>query len=467
MASSLELRYIVCNRVCKHLFLLRLEAWEGSLTKKWSRSSHQCLLFVIVALALRLAVVAFVYPERLNPSQDHWRFAGETGRIARSIAQGRGFSSPLHADTGPTAWMTPLYPLLVAGVFKIFGVYTKASALAMLSLDSLFSALTCIPVFLIARRSFGKPAALWAGWAWAFFPYAIYFSADFIWSTTAATLFVGLIVLTALYLEESDSWQKWAAFGVLCGVAALTDPIVLAVAVPVVAWMAFRLSRQRLRWTLPSAAAVVAFGLVVSPWFARNYETFHTWIPFRDNVGLELYVGNNGQSWHFAPGGFHPSDTPAEWAEFQQRGELKYMQHKQQQAREFIAAHPAFFAELSLRRALYMWTNFWSFSRRYLAAEPFDPFSIVLCTTLTLLALAGLWRSFRIDPALAMPFALALFCFPLVYYFTHAEDYYRRPIDPIFVVMAAYAITQWRERKAQAELEPVKVSAQEEEVAAL
>ena len=442
------------------------------MTKTWSsssrqRRSHQCLLIVIVALAVRLAVVAFVYPERLNPEQDHWRFAGETGRIARSIAEGRGFSSPLHANTGPTAWMTPLYPLLLAGVFKILGVYTKASALAMLLLDSLFSALTCIPVFLIARRSFGEAAARWAGWGWAFFPYAIYFSADFIWSTTAATLFTGLIFLAALYLEESDSWRKWSGFGLLCGVAALTDPIVLAVAIPIAAWMAFLLARQRLRWAGPSGVAILAFVLVVSPWFVRNFRMFHTWIPFRDNVGLELYVGNNGQTWHFAPGGFHPSDTSREWTEFQQSGELKYMQHKWEQAQQFIAAHPVFFAELSLRRALYMWTNFWSFSPRYLKAEPFDPYSIVLCTSLTILALAGLRRAFRIDPSLAMPFAIALFCFPLVYYFTHAEDYYRRPIDPIFVVMAAYAITQWQEHKRQTEFELEEVSVPEEEVAAL
>ena len=55
------------------------------------------------------------------------------------------FSSPLHADTGPTAWMTPIYPFLLACVFKVFGIYTKASAIFMLSLDSLFSALTSFP----------------------------------------------------------------------------------------------------------------------------------------------------------------------------------------------------------------------------------------------------------------------------------------------------------------------------------
>ena len=403
---------------------------------------------VVVAFAIRLAVVAFLYPERLNPDRDHWRFAGETGRIARSIVQGRGFSSPLHADTGPTAWMTPLFPLLLAGVFKVFGVYTKASAIAMLSLDCLFSALTCIPVFLIARKKFGERTAIAAGWTWAFFPYAIYFSADFIWATTLTTLLVALIFLTALHLEETDSWRTWAGFGVLCGVSALTDPVVLPVAVPVAAWMAFRLWRQRMHWISPGAAAVFAFVLVVSPWFVRNYRAFHTFIPFRDNVGLELYVGNQGQTWHFAPGGFHPSDTPREWAEFQQLGELRYMQRKREQAVSYIRANPLSFIGLSARRALYMWTNFWSFSRRYLQAEPADPFNILLCTTLTALALIGLWRAYRRNPDLAAPFAIALFCFPIVYYFTHPEDYYRRPVDPIFVVLAAYAVASLgRERE--------------------
>jgi hypothetical protein len=235
---------------------------------------------------------------------------------------------------------------------------------------------------------------------------------------------------------------------VLCGVSALTDPVVLPVAVPVAAWMAYRLWRQRMHWISPGAAAAFAFVLVVSPWFVRNYRAFHTFIPFRDNVGLELYVGNQGQTWHFAPGGFHPSDTPREWVEFQQLGELRYMQRKREQAVSYIRANPLSFIGLSARRALYMWTNFWSFSRRYLQAEPADPFNILLCTTLTALALIGLWRAYRRNPDLAAPFAIALFCFPIVYYFTHPEDYYRRPVDPIFVVLAAYAVASLgRERE--------------------
>jgi hypothetical protein len=123
------------------------------------------------------------------------------------------------------------------------------------------------------------------------------------------------------------------------------------------------------------------------------------------------------------------------------------MRHKQQQALDFIKDHKAQFAVLSSRRALYMWTNFWSFSPRYLQAEPLDPPNILLCTSLTMLALLGLRRAFRrgID---AVPYAIALFCFPIVYYFTHPEDYYRRPIDPIFVVLAVFAAIQFLSPRA-------------------
>ena len=96
-----------------------------------------------------------------------------------------------------------------------------------------------------------------------------------------------------------------------------------------------------------------------------------------------------------------------------------------------------------------MWTNLWSFSRRYLEAEPLDPPNIFLCTALTALALAGLRRAFQRGASSGMPYAIALFFFPMVYYVTHPQDYYRRPIDPIFVVLAAYAVTSWMQDRAR------------------
>src|SRR5207249_4702739 len=107
----------------------------------------------------------------------HWEFGWETGRIAYSLATGHGFASPLYGAEGPTAWMGPVYPFVLSIVFRLFGSFTTGSAVAILALNGVFSALTCVPVYFIAKRVFGDSTAMWTGWIWALYPYAIYFAA--------------------------------------------------------------------------------------------------------------------------------------------------------------------------------------------------------------------------------------------------------------------------------------------------
>jgi len=390
---------------------------------------------------IRLAVMVFLLPEQLEPQRDHWHFGYETGRIARSIVEGRGFSSPLFEDTGPTAWMTPVYPYLVAGVFEIFGVYTKASAIVLLSLNALMSALACIFVVLIARISFGERVAKWSGWAWAFFPYAIYFPVERIWETWLATLLLSWIFLITLNLENENRFSRWVLFGALWGLAALTSPALLAVLPFLAGWVIYRRYRHCQRWLAVNVVASVVFLAIVSPWFIRNYEVFHRFIPFRDGMGLVLRLGTKGNTDYWGPYELGPWHNDAEWSEFKQLGELGYMDKKKQQAIEFIRANPGWFAWTSARRAVYLWTGYWSLDRDYLKEEPLDPPNIFLCTTLTILALLGLWRAWRVDWSGALPYALVLFAFPLIYYFTSPEVYYRRPMDPFFVILAMVAVT--------------------------
>lgn len=417
---------------------------ESSATTQKSGVSHRRLFFlVMIALALRLAAMAFLYPERTDPYRDHWRFGGEAGRIARSIAQGEGFSNPLFGRTGPTAWLAPVYPFLLAGIFKVFGIYSKASAIAALSLDCLLSAFTCVPIYFIGRRHFGEPTAAWAGWAWAFFPYAIYFSADFVWATALTTLLMSLVFLAALYLDSSSSTWRWIGFGVLSGVGGLTDPIIMSVAPFLGAWAWYRLYRREKKWLAPGICAIVAVTIAVSPWFIRNYKMFHKVIPFRSCLGLEIYCGNNQDSWHWGPPGYHPSDNENEWHEYQQLGEIAYTAKKFHEGLAFIDSHRLLYVKQTFRRVVYFWTGFWSFGARYLREEPADPYNIVFCTGVTLLALIGLWRAWKISPNVATPYMIVFFFFPIVYYLTHPEDYYRRPIDPQFVVLGAYAVASW------------------------
>jgi 4-amino-4-deoxy-L-arabinose transferase-like glycosyltransferase len=407
------------------------------------RTRAKLFVIVLVALVLRLMVVALVYQDQLAPRHDHWPFGYETGRIARSIASGEGFSSPLFEKTGPTAWMTPVYPYLVAGVFKLFGIYSKSSALILLSLNSLFSALTCVPVFLMARESFGQRTAVWASWAWALFPYAIYLSADWIWETCLTTFLLSWLFFFSLRLERSTRTMAWAGCGLLWGVAALSDPVVLSVLPPLLGWACYRSHRRGQRFGWHATALLLALVMVVTPWFVRNYRTFHQFIPFRDAFWLVMHVGNNGDTSHWAPDAAHPSTSATEELQYNRLGELNYMQEKKREAIQFIANHPCSFAWVTIRRFVFTWTGFWSFSREYLEMEPFDPPNIVLCATLTLLALAGLRRAFQGGIYVAVPYALVLIAFPMVYYISIPQIPYRHRIDPEVAVLASYGLSCW------------------------
>ena len=74
------------------------------------------------ALIVRLLYITLAHTYRIRLANDHFEFGWEMGRIARALATGFGYSDPFEGHTGPTAWTPPLYPLLLAAVFKRFGV---------------------------------------------------------------------------------------------------------------------------------------------------------------------------------------------------------------------------------------------------------------------------------------------------------------------------------------------------------
>ena len=243
----------------------------------------------------------------------------------------------------------------------------------------------------------------------------------------------------ALRLENSSRTRDWLLFGFFGGLAALTEPVTLAVLPLLGLWTLYRRARQARAWKVPMFAAALAALAVMSPWLVRNYELFHRFIPVRSGFGLELYIGNNGYSARWVNSSLHPNHSDAELIEYKRVGEIAYMDHKLQQGKDYVRAHPAWYMWMTSRRIVYLWTGYWSFDRAYLKDEPLDPPNILVNTTMTLLGLLGLRRVFQRDSSLAMRFAIVLFFFPLTYYLTHPETYYFRPVDPLIVILAAVA----------------------------
>jgi 4-amino-4-deoxy-L-arabinose transferase-like glycosyltransferase len=405
----------------------------------------------LVALLIRVTVTHFLYHEWLDPFVlEHWAF----GRIGRSLALGQGFSNPM-ADTGPSALLPPIYPYILAAIFKLFGVYTKTSIIAALVLNGIISSATCIPVYFLAKKCFGGRAAKWAGWGWALSPYGIYYGADWAWSTPLITLLLCCLFLWALNLEDDGRIKIWLAFGVVTGASILTEPSILSVVPLLVLYTCYRRYRRRSPWLLQAAAAALATLIAITPWTIRNYELFHKLIPVRSGLGLELYIGNNGYDLSWVNRDLHPNHNAAEQSEYERDGEIVFMNHKRDQAMDYIRNHPAWYAKMTLRRFVYLWTGYWSLSREYLALEPLDPPNIFVCMILTILMLMGLIRTARQNRALAIRFAIAFVFYPAVYCLTHPETYYIRPLDPLINILAMYALAAFIESRRKG-LSPVQ-----------
>jgi len=377
-----------------------------------------------VALALR-ALVAWMVMTHYAPE---WLFTRgmEMTLLAKSLLAGQGLSSPFGVPTGPTAFIAPAYPVLLAAIFKIFGVETRAAEAVVLAAQTALNLATIALMMYVARRLFSERAAVLAGLVWACSPPLLWMP-TILWETSLSAFLLMALVALAIEWTEDPAKQMWPLPGASCGVAALVNPALLLSALAIAAWVWFRLRRSA-GW-MP-LTAVLAFAVVFSPWPIRNARVFHAFIPLRTTVGFELWMGNRPGGAGYLDESLFPTYNQQELHEYIQRGELGYTAWKEQLAREYIAANPGVFARLTAVRAVRFWSG--------TGTRHGSSFYALHALATTLFGFAGLWLMRR-RHAIMLLFALPMLFFPLPYYLTHAEFRYRIVIDPLMTVLAAYA----------------------------
>jgi 4-amino-4-deoxy-L-arabinose transferase-like glycosyltransferase len=413
----------------------------------------------LLALLIRLLVVCFAFHGVADPGNAHGEFGFEMGWTARSLTLGHGFSGPFQPISGPTAIVPPLYPILLAGIFKLFGLYTPLAAFVTLTLNAIFSALTCIPVYGCAREASSERLARWAALGWAVYPFAIYFSAARVWDYALTSLLFVCCFWWAMRLHRTVGAGSWVLFGLVYGITALCNPSIVSM-LPLLLILAVRRARHI---GIPSfkraALAFAAFALTLVPWTIRNQRVLHITAPLRDGFWLELYAGNIGDPADSNSPSAHPASNPAELARYRQMGEPAYMAQKRTLAIALIGDHKRAFVQSTWRRFLRYWTGYWSFNPGYLAREPFDIPNVPFCTTLSLFILCGVITWAQRQRSSLLPFALLLVVFPVPYYLTHSSMDYRQPIEPELAILVTAGMLAVRDRLTAASSEPLELSA--------
>ncbi len=397
----------------------------------------------IVAFVVRLIFLVHTFHVYEEPAvRDNLQFGAETGAIAAAIASGRGFSSPLRfLQTGPSAWLAPIYPYMLAGVFKLFGTYSYTSNIVIRVLDCAFSALTCWPLAAIATKAFGKRVGIASAWLWVFLPTAIFFPVIWVWDTTLAGLWMALLIAATFELRGSTRAAHWIGYGALWGAGAMINPSLLAILPFLGLWAIWPL-----RWQIQRAAQLTAFSALVFacclvPWTVRNYVTFHKFIPLRSNWGLELWLGNNAEVPDTWTPYLHPNDNINEARKYAAMTEIPYMEEKKQEAYAFLWSHPRDSARFFFHRFADTWLGVWdSPVDLWKSISLYYKLLLVSNILFSLLAFLGILFACRSHNEYSLPLASVMLFFPIVFYLTHATQRYRYPMDCVMAVLAVFAI---------------------------
>jgi len=407
------------------------------------RWRNSIFFIVLVAFLLRVAVITAGHTYRITPRRDHFQFGWEMGRIARAIASGQGFSSPTDLPTGPSAWAPPVYPCILAGVFKLFGSYTPFSAWLILVFNSIFSSLTCWTLYEIAIRIYNQKVARATAWTWALFPYAIYWPVRVVWEMSLSAFLLSLVFLLVLRLKQTGRLSDWIVFGLLWGVIALTNTAILSLLPCFLLWL---LDPAQFRQSLLKAAlALVMLALVVTPWLVRNYAAFGKFIFIRDNLPLEMHMANNDQSQGLWTRSEHPGNDPEAMRQFQELGEIRFMELKRQELNQFIREHPARFAWFSLQRAFYFWIG--PPQANYVAGYDLRLARHMAFLLPALFAWAGVFLTVRAGTPASFLLACFLIVYPLPYYLVNPFPRYKHAIEPEMIMLAVYLF--WRASQKQ------------------
>lgn len=412
------------------------------------------LLLVLFAFAVRVLAMIILAPYRAGTEAGAW--SNETGLISTALATGRGFSDPFGVPTGPTAWLMPVYPGVVALVFKIFGVCTAASSAALVSLDCIASALTCIPVFLISRRVFGRATAYLSAGMFALYPPGISQAVTRLWSTTVFVLLAMMLLYWLIILPRRQSLLESSLFAAYSGVVALVTAVSLSLYPFALAWVWFRYRVSYARKALLLSIMVAVMAGTLAPWLVRNARAIGRPM-LKSNLGLELRVGNCPKAWGYLTCARHdriqyadhPLNTDEELGVFAAMGEIRYVDTCMREALEYIFEDPGRFLLYSLRRIYKFWLRdpselFAGASlRSALSAESMRVLLYIVPLPFTLMGIAMSASRRYVD---AIPLYAYLFFMPVIYYATHVRHRYRYPIEPVLLIFTAYALVriwQW------------------------
>lgn len=246
-------------------------------------------LFVlaVVAHATLLFVVIPKISHRLHASYNQDEYADGYDQLAANLVNGNGYR--MYPETAKTLMREPGYPILLAGIFSLFGKNFAAVKLANMLMAFLAAGL----IYRIARRFSDSPVmTLGPPLIFLFHPGTLIAESRG-GVEVLFTLFLALFMCTLYAAIQSHRSWRYALSGAVLGLTVLIRSVPILFPVFLLAYLLIFEPRGNGKVLILRnvACMVTAMLVVLSPWILRNYFLTGKIVPTASVVGVSAQTG--------------------------------------------------------------------------------------------------------------------------------------------------------------------------------
>lgn len=335
----------------------------------------------------------------------------------------------LNTGTYHSTFRPPLFPFLIAILYKLFGINYFVIRIVL----SLFSSLTCLIVYKITKELFDKQVALIAAFISAIY-WMMFYWCGFLLTETLCTFFLMLAVLYLIKSSKNPLLRYLIFGGIYIGLAALTRAFVFPIFLFLPLW-AFICFRNNLKLALKACLIVIStLFVVILPWTIRNYSVTHKFIPITSQSGQVFLGANNPEVLKYFKGGWiHPTKSSL----FNEAEIKDYFEHLTTEEANnlcwkkgisFVLKNPLF----TLKLIFYKFKLFWHLNRD-ISLPSLQYFFVFIFATY------GSIISFKKIKTMLILYLLPIF-FTIMSMIFWGDDRIRSPIDPVLIIFAACGI---------------------------
>lgn len=381
---------------------------------------------VLLAIGLRLIFGLTFYRWNENTMLDAERYR----RVAVSLLEGRGFCE---WGNHPTAFVPPIYPLFLAGCFKIFGVHF----LPVILFQALVGGFVPWIIYRLGSHLAGTHVGILSALISAIYPELVVIS-SFVYTETFF-IFMAVLFFFFLYTAmRSNKPKYWVLAGFAFGLGLLIRPLLFFF--PLFLFFAFLCMKHYQKLIKGYFVMILVGYAILLPWTIRNYKVFHAFVPVSTGGSGEFWIGT------YLPfeGRYRHQETSALILKLTQdaKNEVEKERILFRAGWKNIQEKPLQYLWISTKKAFRFLFQIYENIPTGHARRPNLWIMLVLgfsYYSLLLTAMVGVWAT-RKDWKAWIPIYVVFGYALLIYSVTHFVPRYRIPLIPFFGIFSAYGV---------------------------